>query len=330
MTKAIRIGRRQVIQAAGLAATVGVSHAHAQAWPAKPIRLVCSYAAGGGADTMARLVAPRLGEALGQQVVVENRAGAGGVVGGDVVAKSAPDGYTFLVDAASHGVNPGFVPKMPFDTLKDLQSVSLLATVPNVLAVHPSFPAQTFAEWLALMKANPGKFSYGSAGTGSVQNMAGELLKVQAGLFLVHIPYRGGAPAMADLMANQIPMYFGSMASATPNLRSGRMRPVALTGKSRSAAFPNMPTVKESGGPLANYEVYEWNAVFAPTGTPAPVVERMSREIGRILQLPESRERLAGLSAEPGGGTPAELERFRRAEIERWAGIVKRAGLKPD
>lgn len=311
-----------------LAALTFTSVGFAQAaWPnAKPIRIVVSYAAGGGADTLIRMLAPKLGESLGQTIVIENRAGAGGIIGGDAVAKSAPDGYTFLMDAASHGINPTLAAKMPFDTLKDLAPVSLIAVVPNVLAVHPSFPAQTPAELIALIKKNPGKYAFGSAGIGSVQHLAGELLKAQAGLFLVHIGYRGGAPAMADLMANQIPMYFGSMASATPNLRSGRMRPVALTGATRSASFPNVPTLKESGFPT--FEAYEWNAVFAPAGTPSAITERMAREINKVMQLPEIKERFAGLSADGVGSMPAELEAFRRADIAKWAEVIKKQNIK--
>lgn len=296
------------------------------AWPAKPIKVIVSYAAGGGADTLIRVLAPKLSEALGQQVVIENRAGAGGLIGGDAVAKSAPDGYTFLMDAASHGINPSLVSKMPFDTLKDLAPVSLIATVPNVLAVTPSFPAQNIKELLALIKANPGKYSFGSAGNGSVQHMSGELLKAQAGLFLVHIPYRGGAPAMADLMAGQIPMYFGSMASATSNLKSGRMRPLAVTSNKRSPAFPAVPTLMESG--LPQFESYEWNALFAPAGTPTAITERIAREINKLMQLPEIKERFAGLSAEAVGSTPDALEQFRRKEITQWAGVIKRANIR--
>lgn len=307
-------------------ALLGSSAFAQNAWPNKPIRVIVSYAAGGGADTLIRVIAPKLGEALGQQIVIENRAGAGGLIGGDFVAKSAPDGYTFLMDAASHGINPSLVPKMPFDTLKDLIPVTLVATVPNVLAVTPSFPSQSIKELIALVKANPGKYAFGSAGNGSVQHMSGELLKGQASLFMVHIPYRGGAPAMADLMAGQIPMYFGSMASATSNLKSGRMRPLAVTGSKRSPAFPNVPTMMESGYP--QFEAYEWNALFAPAGTPTAITERVSREINKLMQLPEIKERFAGLSAEAVGSTPEALDQFRRKEITQWASVIKRANIR--
>ena len=297
-------------------------------WPAKPIRIIVSYPAGGGADITARLLAPRLSETLKQQVIVENRGGAGGAIGGDAAAKSAPDGYTFLLDAANHAVNPSLQTKMPFDTLKDLTPVSLLVQVPNVLVVNPSFPANSVRELIALVKAKPGAYSFASSGNGSAQHLAAELFKSQAGLFMVHIPYRGGAPAIVDVIAGQIPMFFGNMASALPHVKSGKVKALAVTGRTRSPAMPQLPTIAESG--LPGYEVYEWNALFAPAGTPPDIIERVQREVVRALAVPEVRERLASLGAEPVGSTPAELDKFRRSEMEKWAAIIKRAGIKPE
>ena len=297
-------------------------------WPTKPIRIIVSYPPGGGADTTARLLAPRLADALKQQVVVENRSGAGGAIGGDAAAKSAPDGYTFLLDAANHAVNPSLQGKMPFDTLKDLTPVSLLVVVPNVLVVTPTFPVNSVKELIALVKAKPGAISFASSGTGSAQHLAAELFKSQAGLFMVHIPYRGGAPAIVDVIAGQIPMFFGNMASALPHVKSGKVKALAVTGRTRSPAMPQLPTIAESG--LPGYEVYEWNALFAPAGTPPDIIERVQREVVRALAVPEVRERLASLGAEPVGSTPAELEKFRRAEMGKWAAIIKRAGIKPE
>ena len=297
-------------------------------WPAKPVRIVVSYPAGGGADITARLLAPRLSEALKQQVVVENRGGAGGAIGGDAVAKSAPDGYTFLLDAANHAVNPSLQTKLPFDTLKDLAPVSLLVQVPNVLVVNPSFPANSVRELIVLVKAKPGAYSFASSGNGSAQHLAAELFKSQAGLFMVHIPYRGGAPAIVDVIAGQIPMFFGNLASALPHVKSSKVKALAVTGRTRSPAMPQLPTIAESG--LPGYEVYEWNALFAPAGTPPDIIERVQREIVRALAVPEVRERLASLGAEPVGSTPAELEKFRRAEMDKWAAIIKRAGIKSE
>ena len=308
--------------------SLGAALPAAAQWPAKPIRIIVSYPPGGGADITARLLAPRLTDALKQQIVVENRGGAGGAIGGDAAAKAAPDGYTFLLDAANHAVNPSLQPKMPFDTLKDLTPVSLLVQVPNVLVVTPSFPPNSVKELIALVKSKPGAISFASSGNGSAQHLAAELFKSQAGLFMVHIPCRGGAPAIVDVIAGQIPMFFGNMASALPHVKSGKVKALATTGRTRSPATPNLPTIAESG--LPGYEVYEWNAFFAPAGTPVDIIDRVQRETARALATPEVRERLASLGAEPVGGTPAELEKFRRAEMEKWAAIIKRAGIKSE
>ncbi|MBL8379073.1 MAG: tripartite tricarboxylate transporter substrate binding protein [Burkholderiales bacterium] len=325
----MRLGKR-LLAAISIALLLAgsVSHVAAQTWPTRPVRLVVSFPPGGGADAIARLLAPRIADGLGQSVVVENRGGGGGTIGADAVAKSAPDGYTFLLDASGHSVNPSLQPKMPFDTLKDLASVSLLVTVPNVLVVHPSFPAASVKEFIALVKGKPGQFSFASSGNGGAQHLAGELFKAQAGLFMVHIPYRGGGPALIDVMSNQVPIFFGNMASTLPHIRAGKLRPLGLTGRTRSPALPATPTIAEEG--LKGYEVYEWNGVFAPAGTPADVVARMQREIARAMGLPEVRERLATLGAEPIASSAVELERFRRAEIEKWAAVIKRAGIKAD
>ena len=298
----------------------------AQALPAKPIRLIVSYPPGGGLDTTARLIAPKLAEALGQPVVIENRQGNGGAIGGDVAAKSAPDGYTFLLDASSHSINPVLQAKMPFNTLKDLAPVSLLLVVPNMLVVHPSFPANSVREFIALIKSRPGQFSFASSGNGSAQHLAAELFKTQAGLFMVHIPYRGGGPALIDVMGGQVPIYFGNMASASPHVKAGKLKALGLTGSKRSPAMPQLPTIAESG--LTGYEVYEWNALFAPAATPQDMIDRMQREAAKALALPDVREKLAALGAEPVGGTPAELDKRRRGEIEKWTAVTKRAGIR--
>ncbi len=302
--------------------------AQAQTWPVKPVRLIVTYPAGGGLDITARLLAPKLSDALGQPVTIENRGGSGGVIGGDAAAKAAPDGYTFLFDASSHGVNPSLQAKMPFDTLKDLAPVTLLLRVPNVLVINPSLKFESVKALIADIKAKPGQYSYASSGNGSAQHLAAELFKAQAGLFMVHIPYRGGAPAIIDVMGGQVPMFFGNLASASAHIKSGKVRALAVTGTTRSPSMPQLPTIAESG--LPGYEVYEWNAVFAPAGVPPDIIERMQREIVKALALPDVRERLTGLGAEVAGGTPAELESFRRSEITKWAAIIKRAGLKAD
>ena len=302
--------------------------AQAQAWPTKPIRIIVSYAAGGGVDITARLLAPKLSEALGQPILIENRAGSGGVIGGEVAAKAAPDGYTFLLDASSHSVNPSLQAKMPFDTLKDLVPVSLILRVPNVLVVNPGFKVDSVKALIAEVKSKPGQYSYASSGNGSAQHLAAELFKAQAGLFMVHIPYRGGAPAILDVMSGQVPMFFGNLASASAHIKSGKVKALAVTGRARSPAMPNLPTVAEAG--LPGYEVYEWNAMFAPAGVAPEIIDRMQREVVKALALPDVRERLAGLGAEIVGGTPAELERFRRSELDKWSVIVKRASIRAD
>ena len=300
----------------------------AQAWPTKPIRIIVSYAAGGGVDITARLLAPKLSEALGQPILIENRAGSGGVIGGEVAAKAAPDGYTFLLDASSHSVNPSLQAKMPFDTLKDLVPVSLILRVPNVLVVNSGFKVDSVKALIAEVKSKPGQYSYASSGNGSAQHLAAELFKAQAGLFMVHIPYRGGAPAILDVMSGQVPMFFGNLASASAHIKSGKVKALAVTGRARSPAMPNLPTVAEAG--LPGYEVYEWNAMFAPAGVAPEIIDRMQREVVKALALPDVRERLAGLGAEIVGGTPAELERFRRSELDKWSVIVKRASIRAD
>ena len=311
---------------AWLACSSGV--AWTQAWPAKPVRFIVSYPAGGGVDITARLLGPKLSEALGQPMLIENRAGSGGVIGGEAAAKAVPDGYTFLFDASSHSVNPSLQAKMPFDTLKDLAPVSLLLRVPNVLVVNPAVKFDTVKALIADIKSKPGQYSYASSGNGSAQHLAAELFKAQAGLFMVHIPYRGGAPAIIDVMSGQVPMFFGNLASASSHIKSGKVKALAVTGGKRSASMPQLPTIAEAG--LPGYEVYEWNALFAPAGSPPEIIERMQREVVKALALPDVRERLAGLGAEIVGGTAAELDSFRRSELTKWAAIIKRAGLKAD
>jgi tripartite-type tricarboxylate transporter receptor subunit TctC len=261
-------------------------------------------------------------------VLIENRPGSGGVIGGDAAAKSPPDGYTFLLDASSHSINPVLQPKMPFNTLKDLVPVSLLVVAPNMLVVHPSFPASSVKELIALVKGKPGQYSFASSGNGSAQHLAAELFKADAGLFMVHIPYRGGGPALVDVMGGQVPIFFGNMASASQHVKAGKLKALAVTGGKRSPAAPALPTIAEAG--LKGYEVYEWNAIFAPAGVAPDIIERMNREAAKALALPDVREKLAALGAEPMGGKPDELEKLRLADIDKWTRVVKRAGIKLD
>ena len=295
--------------------------AAAQGWPTKPVKLIVSYPPGGTVDAVGRVIAPRLSERLGQPVVIDNRAGAGGAIGGDAVAKSPADGYTLLLDASNHAQNPALRSKMPFDTLRDLAPVSLLVKVPNVLVVTPSTPYRSVKDLLAQAKAKPGEINFASSGNGSAQHLAGELFQAMGGVQLTHVAYKGGGPALTDVMAGQVPVFFASLASSLPYIQAEKLRAIAVTGKSRSPVLPQLPTVAESG--LPGYEVYEWNAILVPRGTPTPVVERLATELAAVLQEPEVKSRLQAMGAEVIGAGPAELERFRRAEIQKWTKLAK-------
>ncbi|MBT2335007.1 tripartite tricarboxylate transporter substrate binding protein [Variovorax paradoxus] len=320
MTRSSTLHRLRGFGAAAACLCV-TSFAAAQAWPSKPIKLVVSYPPGGTVDAVARVIAPRLSERLRQPVVVDNRAGAGGAIGGDAVAKSPADGYTLLLDASNHAQNPALRSKMPFDTLRDLVPVSLLVKVPNVLVVTPSTPYRSVKDVLAQAKAKPGEINFASSGNGSAQHLAGELFQAMGGVRMTHVAYKGGGPALTDVMAGQVPVFFASLASSLPYIRGEKLRAIAVTGKTRSPVLPQLPTVAESG--LPGYEAYEWNAILAPRGTPAPVVERLATELAAIVQEPEVKSRLEAMGAEVLGSGPAELERFRRAEIEKWTKLAK-------
>jgi tripartite-type tricarboxylate transporter receptor subunit TctC len=321
----MKISRRRTLGAtAALALTPGL--ARAQAYPSRPVRLIVPYSAGGGADTTARLIAPKLQEALGQTIVVENKPGAGGMIGDEIVAKAAPDGHTLLIGAFAHAVNPSLFPKMPFRTPGDFAPVSLLVTVPELMVITPSHPAKTVAELVALAKAQPGKLSYASSGNGSAQHLAAELFKMRTGTDIQHVPYKGGALAVADVAAGHVPFYFGNMSAALPQARGGRVRPLAVTSAARSPAAPEVPTLAEAGVP--DCEISEWNALIAPAGTPPAVIARLHLEIARIMRLEEIKAKFADLGADAIGSTPEELAAFLRAEMAKWAEVVKAANIK--
>lgn len=322
-----RLPRAIPLALVGAALLLSGLSAHADAWPSKPVRMVVSYPPGGTVDAVARIIAPRLSARLGQPVVIDNRGGAGGAIGGDLVAKSAPDGYTVMLDASNHAQNPA-LRKMPFDTLRDLAPVSLLVKVPNVLVVNPSAPIKSVPDLIAQAKAKPGGINYASSGNGSAQHLAGELFASMAGVQITHVAYKGGGPALTDVMSGHVPVFFASLASSLPFIQGGKLRALAVTGKARSPALPQLPTVSEAG--LPGYEVYEWNAVFVPAGTPAPVVERLSKEVAATLREPEVRTRLEALGAEVIGSSPAELDSFRRAEIAKWTRLAKDNKIQVD
>jgi tripartite-type tricarboxylate transporter receptor subunit TctC len=290
--------------------------------------LIVTYPAGGGADAMARLIAPRLGEALGQPVLVENRGGASGTIAAEMVAKSAPDGHTLMLDATAFAVNPSLYPKLPYDPEKAFAPVTLLALFPNVVVVHPSFPVSSIRELIAKIKAEPGKIAYASSGNGSAQHLAAELFRQRAGLEMVHVPYKGGGPALIDVMGGQVPVYFANMASGLPHVKNGKLKALAITGATRSPAAPEVPTVAESGMP--GYQVYEWNAIFAPAGTPGAIINRLQAEIAKVLRIPEVRERMLALGGEIVASSPADLGAWVREQGASWARVVRAGNIKAE
>ncbi len=327
----MKLTRRSALGAAtalGLAAPVIIRSgmARAQSFPSKPVRLVVPYSAGGGADTTARLIAPKLQEVLGQTIVIDNKPGAGGMIGDDIVAKAAPDGHTLLIGAFAHAVNPSLVAKMPFRTPADFAPVSLLVTVPELMVITPSHPAKSVAELIALAKAQPGKLSYASSGNGSAQHLAAELFKMRTGTDIQHVPYKGGSLAVADVAAGHVPFYFGNMSAALPQARGNRVRALAVTSAQRSPAAPEVPTIAEAG--VKDCEISEWNALLAPAGTPAASIERLHAEVAKIMRMEDIKAKFADLGADAIGSTPAEFTTFLRAEMVKWAEVVKAANIR--
>jgi tripartite-type tricarboxylate transporter receptor subunit TctC len=301
--------------------------AAAQGYPAKPIRFIAPFAAGGALDTLTRTIATRMQENWGQPVVVENRTGAGGNIGADLVAKAAPDGYTLVMGTiATHAINVSLFEKMPYDAVKDFAPVTLAASINNSLSLNPAVPAKNVAELIIYAKANPGKLTFGSAGSGTSQHLAGELFKTMAGVDMQHVPYKGGALAMVDLLGGQISMTFGDIPTALPHIRSGKLRSIAVTGAKRSPLLPDVPTVAEQG--LAGFDVTAWFGVFTTAGTPRAVVDRLNAEIVRILDLPDVRDKLNAIGMEPVTNTPDQFAAFVQREIAKWAPVVKASGAK--
>src|SRR4051812_9792078 len=301
----------------------------AQAWPNRPVRLIVPFAAGAGInDIMARLVGQHLGAGLGQPVVIENRAGAGGIAGTEAAAKAVPDGYTFLMTNVSLVTSAFLYAGLPYDPQKDFVPVTLVATSPLMLVVHPSVAAKSVQELVALAKANPGKLTFGSGGVGSTPHLSVELFKSAAGIDAVHVPYKGGAPALNDLVGGQLSFMIENVPGTMPFVKAGKLRALAITSAERSPLEPALPTMAESGVP--GYEVLGWQGVFAVAGTPPEIVARLQGEVGKVLRLPEVRERLAALGAEPVGSTPAEFGAFVRAENARWGRIIREKGIRSE
>ena len=312
------------------AAALFSASALAQGWPSRPVSLVVPYPPGGPVDLSARLLAPRLQQALGQPVVVENKPGAGGNIGADYVAKSAPDGHTLVMGAiATHAINPALYPKLPYDPIRDFAPVALVVQVPNVLVVNNDLPAKNVSELVSLLKKNPGKLDFASGSTGSTGHLAGELFKQMTGTYMVHIPYKGAAPAAADLLAGRVHLMFDNLASALPNIRAGKLRALAVTTLRRSASLPEVPTLDESG--LKGFDMTTWWGVMAPAKTPPAVVDRLADELGRILESPEIQERLAAMGSQrPAARSPREFAAFVERELRGYAQLVKRSGATVD
>ncbi len=319
-----------LVKAMILALGALVSHsAFAQAYPAKPIRLVVPFPPGGSTDIIARIVAQKLSERLGQQVVVENRGGAGGTIGAEAVAKAPPDGYTLVVGTTStHAVAPSVYGKIGYDPVKDFAPISLIAVTPYLLVVNPSVDVKSLQDFVGYVKARPGKLNYASAGTGSTTHLAMEMLKSAAGLYIVHIPYNGNGPAGTAVIGGQVEILFGSLPAVLPHAKSGRVRPLAVGTPKRSPSLPNVPTVAESGFP--GFDASLWLAIMAPAGTPAPIVDRLQKEIHAVIASPDTADALNKAGAEPITSTPAELAAAVKDGVEKYGKVVKQAGVKPE
>lgn len=301
----------------------------AQGYPAKSIRFVSPFAPGGSTDTLARLIGQKITESWGQPVVVENRPGAGGTIGSDLVAKAPPDGYTILLTSVSaHAIGPALRGRLPYDPLRDFAAVTQVASGHNILVVHPSLPVKSVRELIALAKSKPGELTFASGGNGTPAHIAGELFKTMAKVEMVHVPYKGGGPAAIAILSGEVSLTFGSIATVLPQVRAGKVRAVAVTGARRSSAVPDLPTISEAGVP--GYELNSWYGVLAPAATPREIVAKLSAEVVRILHLPEVRDRIAHEGIEPAGTTPEEFAAYIKAEIAKWARVVKASGARPD
>jgi tripartite-type tricarboxylate transporter receptor subunit TctC len=314
-----------MIAAVWLSCAAGV--VHAQAWPSKPIRFLISFAPGGFTDTLARTLGERMARAWGQPVLADNRPGAAGVIAAELLVKSPPDGHTLLMVSAAFAINATLQPKLPYDSVRDIAPVALLAELPNILVVHPSVPAKSVAELIALARRHPGKLMYASAGVGSTQHLSGELFRAMTGTDLVHVPYKGGAPAVLDLLAGHVHLTFGSTV-ALGAVRAGRLRALAVTTARRNPALPDVPTIAEAGVP--GYEAAVWYAVLTNAGVSRDIVERVAAEARRFVEDPAERERFREQTAELRWMGPDELGAFISAEIKRWGEVVRRSGAKPE
>ena len=300
--------------------------AMSQPYPSKPVHVIVPFAPGGPSDTIARLVSQKLSAATGQTFVPENRAGAGGMIGADIVAKALPDGYTVLLTALPFTITPSLYKKVPYDATRDFIPVTLIASGPMMLVVHPSVPANNLRELIALAKAQPGKLNYGSAGSGSSAHIATEYFAMLAGVKMTHVPYKGGGPAMSDLLGGQLSLLIEAMPLVLPHVKAGRIKAIAISGTKRAAAAPDSPTFEEQG--LRGYDMATWQGMWLPAGTPKEVVARLHGEVVKAIAAPDMKERLAELGVEPVGDSPEHFAAFVQAEIEKWAKVVRETGMR--
>lgn len=312
-----------------LIALLGSAHgAGAQTYPDRPVRFVVPYPPGGATDIIARTLGQKLSDALRQQIVVDNRGGAGQVIGTDIVAKSAPNGYTILLASVTHSINPALLSKLPYDSVRDFAPVTLIGYGPNVLVVHPTIAARSMAEFVKLLQGNPAKYNYASSGNGSGGHLAAELFKSMARVDINHIPYKGNGPATVDLLAGQVPIMFTSTAPMLPHMRSGKLRGLATTGAARSSALPELPTVAESGYP--GYEASLWYGILAAAGTPPTIVNVLNTQFVQALKATDVRERFTGLGIDVAGGTPDHFDRHLRSELAKWEKVIKTARIRAE
>ena len=310
------------------ACALGAGHAAAQVYPSKPIRIVVPQSAGGSTDLTARLIAQKLSEVFKQPIVVDNRPGAGSITGTDLVAKATPDGYTLLVVAASITIDPSLRRNLPFNAIRDLAAITQLSAFPNMLVVHPSVPVQSVQELIALARSRPGQINYGSSGAGTGTHLSAELFKTMTGADMVHVPYKGGGPAVTALLGGHVQLNFATIVTVLPHVRAGKLRGIAVTTAKRSLAAPEVPTIAESGVP--GYDHGPWNGMLAPARTPKPVIARLNAEAARIVHAPEVKNVLSHEGAEPVGNSSDEFAAIIKAETAKWAKVIKATGMKAD
>jgi tripartite-type tricarboxylate transporter receptor subunit TctC len=313
---------------AALMLACGASMAFAQTYPGKPIRMVVGFPPGGGVDINARLLGPKLAEYLGQQIIVENRPGAGTNIANELVARAAPDGYTVLINTAALVINMSLYKKVAYDAMRDFAPLSLFSMAPNILVVHASVPVRSVKEFVALAKASPGKLNYSSAGSGTTQHLAGELFNLRAGTKIVHVPYKGSAPSITALISGEVDLTYANIPAISAHVKSGRLRPLANLGPKRSDQLPEVPTMREAG--IKGVEVVVWYGVLAPAATPRDIVVKLADAIARAARSPDTRQKLQDLGAEPVGNTPEEFSKLLREELVRWAEVVKVSGARAD